>query len=85
MTEILQGRSVAAASLVAAALFACLLAGSSSNNPTALSVRGKEMSRTRQLEQESARESALARLEAKVPRFAPPLFSDLACHIVDNL
>jgi len=52
---------------------------------TALSVRGKEMSRTRQLEQESARETALARLEAKVPRFVPPLFSDLAGHIVDNL
>ena len=43
------------------------------------------MSRTRQLEQESARETALARLEAKVPRFAPPLFLDLACRIVDNL
>ena len=43
------------------------------------------MSRTRQLEQETARESALARLEAKVPRFAPPLFLDLACRIVDNL
>ena len=85
MTEISQGRSVAAASLVGAALVCCLLAGSLGDRRTALSVRGKEMSRTRQLEQETARETALARLEAKVPRFAPPLFSDLACHIVDNL